>query len=314
MSTSSTNGAFPNVELALAKALKSLPGNFRNVCPLWLAFLEETAKKYGNCCYVTIANDTVWVYQHEDRLNYANRNGKAFAYVAEEECDHFAQPDEELTESYRRMTPRFLDIQKALYETAELARKHPRPTVRERGNTLRTLLDEFQIGCDYFTQWHQNFGKYRDPKEVAEDIANCLEAMAEELSAQSGRRKSRPSAPVMIMGDNYMVGQAAAVGRGAHAENISFNQIWSQSSGSIDLNALTHELEKLRATLKSRAVDADHDIALGAIAAAENSAKRGDGPAAFQYLAKAGTWVWQVANQVGVGVATAAALHCLGIT
>ena len=115
------------------------------------------------------------------------------------------------------------------------------------------------------------------------------------------------------MGDKYEVGQAGAVGRGAHAENVTFAQIWNKLSGDVDLGRLAGELEALRTALISKAVEPDHYIALGEIAAAEKASKTGDGPTALQHMAKAGKWVWNVANKIGIGVATAAAISQLGL-
>ena len=44
------------------------------------------------------------------------------------------------------------------------------------------------------------------------------------------------------MGDKYIAGQIGAQGPGAHAHDMTFNQLWSQSGQSIDLQALATEL------------------------------------------------------------------------
>ena len=113
--------------------------------------------------------------------------------------------------------------------------------------------------------------------------------------------------------DRYEVGQAGAVGPGSHAENMTFNQIWNKSAPGIDIDQLAHELTMLRTALTKQASEPDHFVALGAVAAAEKAAKSGDGPGALQHLKAAGTWVWDVATKIGIGVATAAAKGALGI-
>ena len=43
------------------------------------------------------------------------------------------------------------------------------------------------------------------------------------------------------------------MGPNAHAHDITFNQMWNQLGGGIDLSELASELETLRATLKDQA-------------------------------------------------------------
>lgn len=113
--------------------------------------------------------------------------------------------------------------------------------------------------------------------------------------------------------DHYEVGQAGAVGPGAHAHHMNFNQIWNQAAGSIDTAQLARELSELREALSKEAADAEEYVALGEVAAAEKAAKQGDGPRALQHLKQAGSWVWDIGTKVGVGVAIAAAKTALGI-
>ena len=92
----------------------------------------------------------------------------------------------------------------------------------------------------------------------------------------------------IIMGDKYEAGQVGAMGPGAHAHDMNFNQVWNQSGHGIDLPSLAVELSKLRGELKKRATSAEHDIAVGSLALAEQAAKKGDGSKTLEYLAKAG--------------------------
>jgi hypothetical protein len=113
--------------------------------------------------------------------------------------------------------------------------------------------------------------------------------------------------------DHYEIGQAGSVGPGAHAENMTFNQIWNKSESEIDVRKLARELTELRAALSREASEPDQFVALGEIAAAEKAAQSGDGPSALQHLKRAGAWVWDIATKVGTGVAIAAAKDALGI-
>jgi uncharacterized protein YjbI with pentapeptide repeats len=86
------------------------------------------------------------------------------------------------------------------------------------------------------------------------------------------------------MGDKYIAGQVGALGPSAHAHDMTFNQLWSQSGQSINLGALATELATLRQHLRQEAVEPEHDVALGAVANAEVAAKEGNGPKALEWL------------------------------
>ena len=118
----------------------------------------------------------------------------------------------------------------------------------------------------------------------------------------------------VVMGDQYNTsGQVGAIGPNAHAHDMTFQQIWNGMSDKVDLSALAVELAKLRATMESEAKQPSEKFAVGAIAAAEESAKQNDGPKAMEYLKSAGKWAFSVAEKIGVGIATAALKSSLGI-
>lgn len=117
----------------------------------------------------------------------------------------------------------------------------------------------------------------------------------------------------ITMGDRYSAGQAGVQGPGAHAHDMTFNQIWTQSGDGIDLRALGGDLEGLREHLRGAANLPEHDVAIGAVANAEIAAKAGDGPGALAWLAKAGEWALDNASKIGVGVAVAALKAALGV-
>ncbi len=109
------------------------------------------------------------------------------------------------------------------------------------------------------------------------------------------------------MRDKYDVkGQTGAVGAGAHAHNMAFNQIWNENKNDINLLVLAAELLKLLPKLKDEATEVEHYSSMGAIASAENCARKGDGPGALEYLSKAGKWALGIAEKIGVPVATEA--------
>jgi DNA segregation ATPase FtsK/SpoIIIE-like protein len=110
----------------------------------------------------------------------------------------------------------------------------------------------------------------------------------------------------VTMGDKYEAGQVGAQGPYAHAHDMTFNQIWNQAKGNIDLPNLSKELKSLREELQKSAKNAEDFAEIGAVADAEIEAQKGDGPKALSALAKVGKWTLGVAEKIGVGVATAA--------
>ena len=88
-----------------------------------------------------------------------------------------------------------------------------------------------------------------------------------------------------------------------HSMDNSANYIDRQTS---NLSLVGEELTRLRETLLKHATDAEHYAAIGAIASAKLSAKKGDASAVASALAaigNAGKWVLDGAKEIGVGVA-----------
>ena len=83
-------------------------------------------------------------------------------------------------------------------------------------------------------------------------------------------------------------------------------QKWEEASKSVDLASLAAQLAILRAELEKLASDDEHDIAIGAVMAAEAEAKEGHGPEALSALAKAGDRVLEVGTKIGVPIAVVA--------
>jgi hypothetical protein len=118
---------------------------------------------------------------------------------------------------------------------------------------------------------------------------------------------------IVMTGDNYSAGQVGAMGPGAHAHNMTFQQVWNQIQGNVDLPALASELERLRLEMRKQATDAAHDVAIGSIAAAEVAARGGDGAKTLTRLKDAGGWALDVAKDIGVELASAVLQSALGI-
>ena len=146
-------------------------------------------------------------------------------------------------------------------------------------------------------------------------------AVLQALDGKLAMAKSRTpeqKVPIVVqgglsVGDTYHVGQAGAVGPNSQASNNTFQQVWNQMQGTLELPVLASELGKLKIALHSEATEPDHHIAIGAVSAAESAAKAGDGPKALEYLKKCGTWVLDIASKVGVNVASSAIKGALGL-
>ena len=116
----------------------------------------------------------------------------------------------------------------------------------------------------------------------------------------------------LIMRDQYNVGKAGAVGPGSRAQ-VNFNEIWNQGLAYSDLSLLASELSSLREALMKEAKEADASSTIGAIAAAETEATKGNGPKALEYLSRAGSWALDTATKIGVTIAAAALKDAMGI-
>jgi hypothetical protein len=116
------------------------------------------------------------------------------------------------------------------------------------------------------------------------------------------------------VGDTYNVtGLTGAVGRGAQASGITFNQVWNQIEDTVPLDRLSVELGMLRQAMKQERATTEGDIAIGAVAAAEQAASSGSGPKALEHLRSVGKWGLQIAEKIGIDIATAAIKSSLGV-
>ena len=119
------------------------------------------------------------------------------------------------------------------------------------------------------------------------------------------------------MSDTYNIsGQAGAVGPNAHAHDNTFNQlqqIGRQIEQSMDLAALTAELETLRQALKKEAVTEDQDMTVVDIGAAKRAAEAKDSGKLAESLKSSGKWALDVATKISVSLASEALKHSMGM-
>lgn len=132
------------------------------------------------------------------------------------------------------------------------------------------------------------------------------------ISANSTSSAQLEQSKKAIMGDQYVVEQAGAVGPNSTATGNSLMQIHNQFQAEIDLKVLAPELAKLRSHLRKKAEIIEHDRALTAIASAEKSARKGDATGALKFLKEAGKWAFDAATEIGTSVAAKAIEIALG--
>jgi hypothetical protein len=186
-----------------------------------------------------------------------------------------------------------------------------------RPNVPAEYQGRFVVDVDHLTEvlraefdlFEQDFLELAD-QEAVDRYASFLIELSGEYDANTRQHAIRE----VVMGDKYEVsGQAGAVGREAHAHDMSFQQIWANRASEIDLPRLAEELETLRKQLRQQATTREHDAAVAEIGAAAEEAERGDGPGALQRLKAAGQWALNAATSIGTTVAAAAIRAAMGM-
>lgn len=110
--------------------------------------------------------------------------------------------------------------------------------------------------------------------------------------------------------DTYTAGQVGAMGPGAHAHDMTLQQV--QNLGAeLDIGKLTSELERLRTAMKTDSKLLEHDEAVGHVAAAERAAAKNDVSGVLGHLKAAGNWTLDVATKIGTTVAAEAIKRAL---
>jgi hypothetical protein len=106
-------------------------------------------------------------------------------------------------------------------------------------------------------------------------------------------------------------GNQGSIGDNANAHD--FTQIWNAAANKVDLAELSKELATFRGQVSNFASEPEHFSAAGEVNEAQKAAQNGDGPGALAHLKQAGSWIWDVATKVGIGLATAAAKSAIGL-
>ena len=109
---------------------------------------------------------------------------------------------------------------------------------------------------------------------------------------------------ITIMGDNYNVNQAGAVGPNSSSSNDTFIQQNNSLPDNYDYEKLYNELLTLKTNLSKEATLPEHFQAVSEIARAEIAAKEKNGSSVLKHLKSAGSWVMDFASKVGASVVT----------
>ena len=203
--------------------------------------------------------------------------------------------------------PRILLTADPTYQFIEGVPPEFQPHVVESGKGLsveESLTEEFNL-------FEQSFLSVQEPDAIERYVKMQVQAGALAGNYEASTRQLFIGA---IMGDQYNVsGQTGAIGPNAHAHDIAFNQVWSQLQNKVDLPKLANELVKLRETMQRNATEPEHTFAIGAVTAAEQSARQNNGPKVVEYLKIAGKWTYGLAEKIGVDLAVEALKEAIGM-
>jgi uncharacterized protein YjbI with pentapeptide repeats len=135
-------------------------------------------------------------------------------------------------------------------------------------------------------------------------VQDVLPMLMERVLPKTEIHIGKITAPTIIegttmSGDTYNNhGLAGAFGSNPHAHDMTIQQVQNQAT--LDLPPLAEELKRLRAAMKKADGKDDQDEAIGAVAAAEKAAIKGDGPTVLSHLKSAGEWTLGIAEKLGV--------------
>ena len=108
------------------------------------------------------------------------------------------------------------------------------------------------------------------------------------------------------MGDKIKIekSQIGAVGSNAQAMHNTFNQQINDLPENYDYERLNEQLLLLRNELAIEANSTEHYKALGEVANAEEASQKKDGKGVIKHLMKAGKWVFDKAQEIGIDIVT----------
>ena len=160
-----------------------------------------------------------------------------------------------------------------------------------------------------FDLFEQNFLKAQSAEAIVRYTKMQVESGALAGNYEAGTRDEFARAITNI----NIHGPAFGVVAGAHVHDINFSQVWNQIAKDGDVTQLANELRRLREAMETEASDAAQRAAVIAVSAAEQSARQNNGPKAIEFLKMAGKWAFDVAQKIGIELATEAIKGALGM-
>jgi hypothetical protein len=161
-----------------------------------------------------------------------------------------------------------------------------------------------------FDLYEQNFLAVEDEEAIERYTRMQVEAVT-----FAGRYEldTRRQYVEVIMGNKVNVSNSVVGVIGDQAQNVTVTQAWNNVGQRIDLVRLADELRRLHEAMEREANQASQKLAVGAVAAAEQSAINKDGPKVLEYLKTGGKWALDVAEKIGLDLAKEALKAALGL-
>jgi len=157
-------------------------------------------------------------------------------------------------------------------------------------------------------------------KEILDSIGPGVSASVMPIASQNSPQSMigrGPQTVIYLQNGNFMVedrsqnigkveNAGAIIGGSATVSGGTYQGSGIQEASDalqVDLGALANELARLRAELRSRAVEVDQDLVVASVAEAQRAATEGDRAGVIHALRKAGSWALSVATEVGAEIA-----------
>jgi len=180
----------------------------------------------------------------------------------------------------------------------------PRPANVPGGRSLEDVLQsEFDL-------YEQNFLVVEDAESIERYTKMQVQAVTFAGRYEADTRKQYME---VVMGNKVNVSSSVVGVIGDQAQNVTVTQAWNNLERRIDLVQLADELRRLHEALEREATQPSQKLAVGAVAAAEQSAIDKDGPKVLEYLKAGGKWALNVAEKIGVDLAKEAIKAALGL-
>ena len=167
------------------------------------------------------------------------------------------------------------------------------------------VLTDFDQTINNFSDATFSLGKVMDLKINAAEVRRLEKKLGYSL-----HEVFRTQEQTIYMG-KYIItgGQQGNVGDHGRIDNLT--QVQNAMSAD-DVAKLVEELQKLRAEAKKQPDADQRDIEIGALAAAEQAAKKGDKSKILEHLTTAGKWTLDIAVKIGTTLAASVLKGLLG--